>query len=69
MKRVQFIIERDVKAQTALLPEIQQLADSEKEALGFLPTTAYGEAIGRVGSFPPSHRAELLDRLYTVAWY
>ena len=47
MKRIQFVIERDVKAQTALIPEIQQLADSEKEALGFLPSTAFGEAIGR----------------------
>jgi ribosomal protein S18 acetylase RimI-like enzyme len=47
VKRIQFVIERDVKAQTALIPEIQQLADSEKEALGFLPSTAFGEAIGR----------------------
>jgi ribosomal protein S18 acetylase RimI-like enzyme len=47
VKRIQFVIERDVKAQTALIPEIQQIADSEKGALGFLPSTAFGEAIGR----------------------
>jgi ribosomal protein S18 acetylase RimI-like enzyme len=47
VRRVQFIVEHDVKAQTALIPQIQQLADSEKEALGFLPSTAFAEAIGR----------------------
>ena len=62
MRRIQFIIERDVKAQTALIPEIQQLADSEKEALGFLPSTAFGEAIEEVGSSSPSHRTEMFER-------
>jgi GNAT superfamily N-acetyltransferase/predicted nucleic acid-binding protein len=47
MRRVQFIIERDPNAQKELLPKIQQLADSEKEALGFLPSSAFGEAMGR----------------------
>src|ERR1700759_3657346 len=47
MSRVQFIIEREVGALATLIPQIQQLADSEKEALGFLPSTAFGEAIER----------------------
>jgi len=29
------------------LPEVQQLADSNKEALGFLPTSAYSEQAER----------------------
>jgi GNAT superfamily N-acetyltransferase len=48
MKRPHVIIERDVGALTSLLPEIQALADSEKDsALGFLPAKAYEDAIGR----------------------
>lgn len=43
----QFIIENDAKALISLLPAIQTLADSEKDALGFLPGKAFEEAIGR----------------------
>ncbi|MGB5950369.1 MAG: GNAT family N-acetyltransferase [Parvibaculum sp.] len=48
MKRLNVIIEKDLGALTALLPEIQSLADSEKDnALGFLPAKAFEDAIGR----------------------
>jgi ribosomal protein S18 acetylase RimI-like enzyme len=47
VKRPGFIIERDAKELTALRPEIQTLADSERDALGFLPAKAFEEAIGR----------------------
>lgn len=47
MKPPQFIIERDEKALRSLLPEIQKLADSEKDALGFLPAKAFEEAVER----------------------
>lgn len=45
--RVRFIIQRDTAALARLLPQIQALADSEREALGFLPAAAIEEAIGR----------------------
>lgn len=47
MKRPAVIIERDGGALTSLLPDIQMLADSEKEPLGFLPAKAYEDAIRR----------------------
>lgn len=47
MKWPRVIIERDVEALTPLLPEIQALADSEKDALGFLPAKAFEDAIER----------------------
>ncbi len=47
MKRRHVIIERDAGALTSLLPEILALADSEKDALGFLPAKALEDAIGR----------------------
>ncbi|MBX4959524.1 GNAT family N-acetyltransferase [Rhizobium lentis] len=47
MRRPHVIIERNPRALTSLLPEIQALADSEKDALGFLPAKAFEDAIGR----------------------
>jgi ribosomal protein S18 acetylase RimI-like enzyme/predicted nucleic acid-binding protein len=47
VSRIQFVIERDVKALAKLIPAIQELADSEKESLGFLPAIAFEDAIGR----------------------
>jgi hypothetical protein len=47
MRRPVVIIERDAEALTSLLPEIRSLADSEKDALGFLPAKAFEDAIGR----------------------
>lgn len=47
MKRPHVIIERDAGALTSLLPQILALADSEKDALGFLPAKALEDAIGR----------------------
>ncbi len=45
--RIQFIIENDANALFDLLPQIQALADSEKETLGFLPEAALRDAIVR----------------------
>lgn len=45
--RLRLTIQKDLAALQRLLPEIQALADSEKEALGFLPTAALGDAILR----------------------
>ncbi|MFG1394361.1 GNAT family N-acetyltransferase [Xanthobacter agilis] len=47
MRRPHFVIEHDAKALMSLLPEIRALADSEKEALGFLPAKAFEDAIER----------------------
>lgn len=47
MHRLQFIIERDANALAPFLPAIRLLADSERDALGFLPGKAFEEAIGR----------------------
>ncbi|MER8992250.1 GNAT family N-acetyltransferase [Mesorhizobium sp. M0678] len=47
MSHFQFVIKHDAKALTPLLSAIQALADSEKDALGFLPGRAFEEAIGR----------------------
>ena len=47
MRRPHVIIERDVGVLRSLLPEIQALANSEKNALGFLPAKAFEEAIER----------------------
>jgi GNAT superfamily N-acetyltransferase len=45
--RPQFIIEQNTQALKSLIPAIQHLADSEKEALGFLPSKAFEDAIVR----------------------
>lgn len=45
--RFQFDIVRDIGELLELRPQIQQLADSEREALGFLPGVAIEEAITR----------------------
>ena len=47
MARVHFTIEKDPSKLLELLPQIQALADSEKEALGFLPEVALSDAIIR----------------------
>ncbi|MBX3577653.1 MAG: GNAT family N-acetyltransferase [Rhizobiaceae bacterium] len=47
MKRPNFAIEQDSQVLTSLIPEIRALADSEKDALGFLPTKAFQDAIER----------------------
>ncbi|EIM29454.1 GNAT family N-acetyltransferase [Microvirga lotononidis] len=48
VSRVHYIIEQDTKALLNLLPEIQALADSEKnDALGFIPSGAFEDAIER----------------------
>lgn len=47
MRRPHVVIERDLGALTSFLPEIQALADSEKDALGFLPGKVFEEAIER----------------------
>ena len=47
MARVQFTIEKDPRVLLELLPQILALADSEKEALGFLPEVALRDAVIR----------------------
>ena len=47
MKRIKFRIIENVNELRSLLPEIQKLADSDKEALGFLPAAALSDAIDR----------------------
>ncbi|MDX8502866.1 hypothetical protein RFM99_31360 [Mesorhizobium sp. VK4C] len=47
MKQPSVSIERDVGVLTSFLQEVQALADSEKDALGFLPARAFEDAIGR----------------------
>src|SRR4051812_11640118 len=47
IERVQFNVERNTTALLDLLPAIQSLADSEKEALGFWPDAALRDAINR----------------------
>ncbi len=47
MRRVQFIIEQTPQNLLPHLPAIQALADTEKDALGFLPAKAFEEAIAR----------------------
>ena len=47
MSRDQFIIEQSPQALVSLLPAILALADSEREALGFLTPKAFEDAIAR----------------------
>lgn len=47
MNRRNFVIVQDSGALTSLLLEIRALADSEKDALGFLPAKAFEDAIER----------------------
>lgn len=47
MRRVQFVIEQDPQSLLPHLQAIQALADTEKDALGFLPAKAFEEAIAR----------------------
>lgn len=47
VRRPHVIIEHDLGTLTSFLPEIQALADSEKDALGFLPGKVFEEAIER----------------------
>lgn len=47
-RTVQFRVEKDPRALLKILPRIQLLADSEKEALGFLPEAALRDAIIRL---------------------
>lgn len=47
MKRLHFVIEQEAKALTSLLTQIRALADSERDALGFLPAKAFEDAIER----------------------
>ncbi len=44
-RRLAYHAENDAEALLQLLPVIRALADSDKEALGFLPEAAYREAV------------------------
>ena len=46
-QRVQFSVIKKLDELTALLPEIGQLADSNKDALGFWSPAALQEAVSR----------------------
>ncbi|MBB3441848.1 GNAT family N-acetyltransferase [Rhizobium sp. BK379] len=59
MSNRRFVIKKDIEGLVGILSEIQALADSQRNALGFLPETAFRDAIVRRRLFAMvSHAAE-----------